>query len=134
VVHLAAFSFASCNYSEVTMNEISYFVIRAQHYSRLALEAGDPKLKAAYEAVATEMLANLATANWNRHVFLIDGVAAGTYPLSALDPLLPLQPRHSPDGGGAIELPPQRDLDTARRRARNLAARPTAFYAIRPAS
>jgi hypothetical protein len=116
------------------MNEISYFVIRAQHYSRLALEASDPKLKAAYEAVATEMSANLATANWNRHVFLIDGVAAGTYPLSALDPLLPLQPRNSPDGGEATEIPPQRDLDTARRRARNLAARPTVFYAIRPAS
>jgi len=116
------------------MNEISYFVLRALHYSRLALEASDPRLKAAYEAVATEMSAKLATADRNRHTFLTDGVAAGTYPLSALAPLLPLQPRHSPDGGGAIETPPQRDLDTARRRARNLAACPPAFYAIRPAS
>jgi hypothetical protein len=39
------------------MNEVSYFTIRGLHYSKLALETGDPTLRAAYEAIAADMLA-----------------------------------------------------------------------------
>jgi hypothetical protein len=39
------------------MNEFSYFNIRAQHHSRLAPEASDPRLKAAHEAIAAHMSA-----------------------------------------------------------------------------
>jgi hypothetical protein len=61
------------------MNEVSYFAIRAQHHSQLAIEASDPDLKAAYEAIAADMLAKGATADPNRKVVLVDGVAVDTY-------------------------------------------------------
>jgi len=56
------------------MNEATYFTIRAKHYSRLAVEASDPKLKAAYEAIAADMSAKVATADPNRRVVLVDGI------------------------------------------------------------
>jgi hypothetical protein len=59
------------------MNEVSYFTIRARHYRQLAYETVDPKLKAAYEAIAADMSAKVTTADRNRKVFLIDGVAVG---------------------------------------------------------
>jgi hypothetical protein len=61
------------------MNEVSYFTIRAEHHSRLALEASDPGLKAAYEAIAADMSAKVATADSNRKVVLVDGVAVDTF-------------------------------------------------------
>jgi hypothetical protein len=60
------------------MNEVSYFTIRARHYSRMAFETVDPKLKAAYEAIAADMSAKVATADRSRQVFLMDGLAVGT--------------------------------------------------------
>jgi hypothetical protein len=62
------------------MNEVSYFTIRAQHHSQLAQEASDPSLKTAYEAIAAEMSAKVATADPNRKVVLIDGVAVEDTP------------------------------------------------------
>jgi|HubBroStandDraft_6_1064221.scaffolds.fasta_scaffold3336194_2 hypothetical protein len=59
------------------MNEVSYFTIRARHYWQLAFETRDPKLKAAYEAIAADMSAKVATADQSREVFLVDGVAVG---------------------------------------------------------
>jgi hypothetical protein len=56
------------------MNEVSYFAIRAQHHSQLAMEASDPDLKAAHEAIAADMSAKVATADPNRKVVLVDGV------------------------------------------------------------
>ncbi len=56
------------------MNEVSYFTIRGSHYSQLAMETGDATLRAAYEAIAADMLAKLMTADLSREVFLIDGV------------------------------------------------------------
>jgi hypothetical protein len=56
------------------MNEVSYCTIRGLHYSQLALETGDPKLRAAYEAIAADMLAKRMTADLGREVFLIDSV------------------------------------------------------------
>jgi hypothetical protein len=64
------------------MNEVSYFTIRAQHHSQLALEASDPRLKAAYEAIAADMSAKVATADPNRKVVLIDGVAVDAHGLA----------------------------------------------------
>ena len=61
------------------MNEFSYFNIRAQHHSRLALEASDPRLKAAHEAIAAHMSAKVATADPNRKVVLVDGVVVDSY-------------------------------------------------------
>jgi hypothetical protein len=61
------------------MNEVSYFRIRAQHHSQLALEASDPSLTAAHEAIAAEMTAKVATADPNRKVVLVDGAAVDTY-------------------------------------------------------
>jgi uncharacterized protein YaiL (DUF2058 family) len=61
------------------MNEVSYFTIRAQHNSRLAMETIDPNLKSAYEAIAADMSAKAATADPNRQVLLVDGVAIDTY-------------------------------------------------------
>ena len=61
------------------MNEVSYFTIRAQHHSQLALEASDPSLTAAHEAIAAEMTAKVATADPNRKVVLVGGVAVDTY-------------------------------------------------------
>lgn len=60
------------------MNETTYFIIRARHYFQLALETRDPNLKAAYEAIVADMSAKLATADSNREVFLMDGVAVDT--------------------------------------------------------
>jgi hypothetical protein len=56
------------------MNEVTYFTIRAQHHSQLAMETSDPSLKAAYEAIAADMWAKAATADPNRKVVLADGV------------------------------------------------------------
>ena len=60
------------------MNEVTYFTIRAQHHSQLAMETSDPSLKAAYEAIALDMSGKAATADRNREVYVIDGVAEGT--------------------------------------------------------
>jgi hypothetical protein len=60
------------------MNEVSYFRIRAQHHSRLAAEATDPKVKAAYEAIATDMMVKAVTADPNRDVAMVDGVVVDT--------------------------------------------------------
>jgi hypothetical protein len=57
------------------MNEVSYYTIRAQHYFQLALETMDPSLKSAYKAIANDMKAKVATADQNRKIVLIDGVA-----------------------------------------------------------
>jgi hypothetical protein len=48
------------------MNEFSYFNIRAQHHSRLAPEASDPRLKAAHEAIAAHM-----SARWRRPIRIV---------------------------------------------------------------
>jgi hypothetical protein len=56
------------------MNEVSFFRIRAQHHSRLALDATNPRLKAAYEAIATDMMLKSVTADPNRDVVMVDGV------------------------------------------------------------
>jgi|HubBroStandDraft_6_1064221.scaffolds.fasta_scaffold2820090_2 hypothetical protein len=61
------------------MNEVSYFKLRAQHHSRLAAETTDPRLKAAYEAIATDMMVKAVTADPNRDVAVIDGVVVDTY-------------------------------------------------------
>jgi hypothetical protein len=62
----------------MTMNEVSYYNIRAQHYFKLALETVDPSLKTAYLAIANDMKGKVATADQNRKVVLIDGVAIDT--------------------------------------------------------
>lgn len=56
------------------MNEVSYFIIRAQHYSQLAMDEMNPRLKVAFEAIAADMSAKVATADPHRQVVLIDGV------------------------------------------------------------
>jgi hypothetical protein len=61
------------------MNEVTYFTIRAQHHSQLAMETSDPSLKAAYEAIAADMSAKAATADPNRQVVLVDGVGGDSY-------------------------------------------------------
>jgi hypothetical protein len=60
------------------MNEVGYFTLRAQHYCQLAVETGDSRLKTAYEAIAADMSAKVATADRNRQIFLMDGLAVGT--------------------------------------------------------
>lgn len=60
------------------MKEASYFRIRAQHYSQLAVTTGDPRLKEAFEAIAADMASKVAAADPHREVYLIDGVAFGT--------------------------------------------------------
>jgi hypothetical protein len=61
------------------MNESTYFTIRRQHYSQLALEATDPKLKAAYEVIAAEMSVKVTSADPNRKVTLVDGLMVDSY-------------------------------------------------------
>ena len=61
------------------MNEVTYFTIRAQHHSQLAIETSDPDLKAAYEAIAADMSAKAATADPNRQVVMVDGVGVDSY-------------------------------------------------------
>jgi hypothetical protein len=56
----------------------AYFTLRAQQYCQLAVETGDSRLKTAYEAIAADMSAKVATANRNRQIFLMDGLAVGT--------------------------------------------------------
>ena len=60
------------------MDELSYYVIRARQHFQLALETLDPNLKAAYEAIALDMSGKAATADRNREIYVIDGVAEGT--------------------------------------------------------
>jgi hypothetical protein len=59
------------------MKEASYYRIRAQHYSQLAVATGDPRLKEAFKAIAADMASKVAAADPHREVFLIDGVAVG---------------------------------------------------------
>jgi hypothetical protein len=61
------------------MNERSFFKIRAQHLAQLAIEASNPRLKAAYEAIAADMLAKAAAADPNRDVAMTDGVVVESY-------------------------------------------------------
>jgi hypothetical protein len=56
------------------MDEVSYFILRARYYFQLALEAVDPKLKAAFFAISDGMSAKVVKADRNRRVFLKDGV------------------------------------------------------------
>lgn len=58
------------------MNEVSFFRLRAQHHSSMAAATNDPKLKAAYEAIATDMMIRAVTADPNRDVAVIDGMVA----------------------------------------------------------
>jgi hypothetical protein len=51
-----------------SMNEVSYFSIRAWHYHHLAMEASDTRLKEVLEAIAADMSARVATADPNRQV------------------------------------------------------------------
>jgi hypothetical protein len=64
---------------ESNMKEVSYYKIRAQHYSQLAAAADDPRLKSAFEAIAADMSSKVTTADPQREVFLIDGVAVGIF-------------------------------------------------------
>jgi hypothetical protein len=61
------------------MNEVSFFRIRAQHHSRLAVEATNPKQKAAQEAIATEMMVKAVMADPNRDIAIVDGVVVESY-------------------------------------------------------
>jgi hypothetical protein len=71
--------------SELTMNETTYFKVRAKHFSQLATETLDPHAKAYYGAIAADMTAKLKTADLSRTVILIGDVA--------VDPSeVPLQP------------------------------------------
>jgi len=92
------------------MKETGYFIIRARHYFQLALETGDPNLKAAYQAIAADMSAKLATADSNREVFLIDGVAVDAtndvpHKLRTSDPGVPELPTRDRDQDRLIPLP-----------------------------
>jgi hypothetical protein len=60
------------------MREASYYRIRAQHYSQLAVVTGDPRLKEAFGAIAADMASKVAAADPGREIFLIDGVAVRT--------------------------------------------------------
>jgi hypothetical protein len=57
------------------MDQVSYYKARAQHYSGLAGNAGDTKLREAYEAVALDFSVRSITADANKRVHLIDGLA-----------------------------------------------------------
>ena len=57
------------------MDEVSYFKSRAQHYSTLAREASDLKLREAYQAVALDFSVKSITADPCRRLHLIDGLA-----------------------------------------------------------
>jgi hypothetical protein len=50
------------------MNEVMYFTIRSQHYSQLAMDASDSRLKVALEAIAVDMSAKVVTADPSRQV------------------------------------------------------------------
>lgn len=56
------------------MEKVSLFRVRAQQPSKLAAETNNPRLKAAYEAIATEMMVKAATANPKRDVTMMAGV------------------------------------------------------------
>jgi hypothetical protein len=70
------------------MNEVTFFRIRAQHHSRLAVEATNPRLKAAYEAIATDMMLRSVTGDPNRDIVMVDGIVVDLtgVPLPGLSP------------------------------------------------
>jgi hypothetical protein len=71
------------------VKEVSYYKIRAQHYSQLAEATDDSRLKEAFEAIAADMASKVTTADPQRDVFLIDGIAVGIFddwPRSGLGP------------------------------------------------
>jgi hypothetical protein len=57
------------------MNERAYFKIRALHFSQLAFQTLDPDLKGIFAAIAEDMMAKLKTADPNRSVILVGGIA-----------------------------------------------------------
>jgi hypothetical protein len=58
------------------MNETSYYSSRAQSCAQLAREAKDMKLKQALEALSRQFALKAVTADPDRKVVVIDGVAA----------------------------------------------------------
>jgi len=59
------------------MNEVDYLQSRARAYLARAAAASDLKLREAYQAVALEFSVKSMTADSNRLVVLIDGLAEG---------------------------------------------------------
>jgi hypothetical protein len=57
------------------MKAVAYFKIRAMEYERRAVETADLRLKEAYAARAKDMLSKAATADPDRRVIVVDGVA-----------------------------------------------------------
>ena len=57
------------------MKAVAYFKIRAMEYERRAVETADLRLKEAYAAMAADMQSKAATADPDRRVIVIDGVA-----------------------------------------------------------
>jgi hypothetical protein len=57
------------------MKAIAYFKVRALEYERRARETTDLRLKEAYGAIAADMRSKAATADPDRRVIVVDGVA-----------------------------------------------------------
>jgi hypothetical protein len=57
------------------MNEVDYFVGRAQYYLRRANEDSDDVLRRAHEAMAKDFSARATAGDRNRMLLVVDGVA-----------------------------------------------------------